>query len=66
MRAEMFYPNLHRNNNNASITACWYIICDGEWCPLRGFDALPVYQLTTLIEAVRGLSPDRTRVNALF
>ena len=30
----MVYPHLYRNNNNASITGCSHINCDGEWCPL--------------------------------
>ena len=36
----------------------------GKRCPLRGFDALPVYQLATLIEAVLRISLSRCTVNS--
>ena len=32
------------------------------WCPLRGFDALRVYQLAALIEAVPRISLNRHTV----
>ena len=34
----------------------------GKWCPLRVFDALPVYQLAALIEAVPRISFNRHTV----
>jgi len=34
----------------------------GKWCSLRGFDALPVYQLAALIEAVPRISLNRYTV----
>ena len=32
----MVYPHLHRNNNNASITACEHMMWWEEWCWWRG------------------------------
>ena len=55
------YPIQQWLTNCLNQSALWQVK-HGEWCPLRGFDAFPVYQLPTLIEAVPRISLSRYTV----
>ena len=55
------YPIQQQLTNCLNQGALWQVK-HGMWCPLSGFDALRMYQIATLIEAVPRISLNRCTV----